>query len=543
MSVSVRGARSDRARHRPTGVAIVAVTVALVSPSIGSTHSIAHAEEPRRGLVATAPPESSAGFGSSEQTDALRTTTSREALKTNRLRAALEAGIFLGAAAIRYQLDGERKKNFDFPSLKERFTLEAWRYDNNPFGINYLWHAVEGTYFHLAARSNGLSLAESAALGFAASFAWEFVFEFREKVSVNDVVFTPGSGIAVGEFFHWLGLYLSSARPNQSVAADVARWTLGFPYALHHKLDSSPSVLDDDGRRDTLGFRADIWHRFSLAARLDDPIASGLEVPGAVGAAEVTGRLVAIPRYRQNRNIRATFTSANVTEARYQLSLSSDSRGSRFRADTILAGWFAQRALSGSVQRASILAGVALAYDYRRERYGEWRDRVALLHLPGLAVESELGGTTWNLRSGIRLHGDFASVEARANSAWREANPNDVGKTIVRKQGYYFGWGLSARAFADFEYAGRVSAEFGGAVLVGTYGSDEGLDRNQEALTNDFALSDRIVDADGYVRLGFSRRGPRVELRIGQQRRRSTQGDQEASGVLTRVGGGLLFPF
>jgi hypothetical protein len=115
--------------------------------------------------------------------------------------------------------------DWDFPSLKQRLTFEAWRFDNNPFPINFAWHAYDGSQYHLFARSNDLGLLASMGYGIGTSLAWEFGVEFREKVSINDVIVTTGAGTAIGEAVHWLGRYLESApSPRWSMPSSSRTW-------------------------------------------------------------------------------------------------------------------------------------------------------------------------------------------------------------------------------------------------------------------------------------------------------------------------------
>jgi len=99
--------------------------------------------------------------------------------------AALELVVALGGGTAWYWIDRERQvADWDYPSWKDRFTLESWRFDNNPFGINFIWHALSGAGFHEVSRENDLSLLASVGFGFATSMAWEYLLEFREKVSM-----------------------------------------------------------------------------------------------------------------------------------------------------------------------------------------------------------------------------------------------------------------------------------------------------------------------------------------------------------------------
>ena len=56
-----------------------------------------------------------------------------------------------------YWIDRERQvADWDFPSIKDRLTFEAWRFDTNPFPINFAWHAIDGGQYHVVGRSSEL---------------------------------------------------------------------------------------------------------------------------------------------------------------------------------------------------------------------------------------------------------------------------------------------------------------------------------------------------------------------------------------------------
>lgn len=455
--------------------------------------------------------------------------------------AGIEVGITLTIATIRYQLDGERKENWDFPSIKQRFTLEAWRYDNNPFGINYFAHAFEGAVFHLIGRTNNLGLVESSALGFGSSLAWEFLFEFREKVSVNDVIFTPGSGIAIGEFFHWLGRYVDSAPADASFGQTVARYTLGLPHAVHRKLGGAPEPEVDE--RDELGLRADIWHRFDLAVTAAGLRSDMEDLPGSLVAARAGGRLVVIDGYRRPGEIAVAFANGNITEASYEFTTGDGADGSRFWAETVLLGVYRQQIASRPRRGWGWMVGSPISYDYRREQLGEWRERLALLHLPGLAADAELHRGDVTVRAGARLHADFGSLEALAHQQWKTEHPDEINKTILRKQGYYFGWGGSLRLFAELTSDWPVQVSIGASMLSGIYDSDENLDRNQEGLTADVDIDDRATEIESWLRVRPLGRGPHLELRLLHQRHATDHDGIEAEQSLTRFAAGLGFSF
>jgi hypothetical protein len=460
-----------------------------------------------------------------EADDAYRRVVHRDS--PNYLRAALEEGLALGAGTAWYWIDRERQvADWDFPSWKQRLTLEAWRFDNNPFGINFAWHAFNGAGFHVLARSNDLSLAGAFGYGVASSMAWEILFEFREKVSVNDAIVTSGAGVGIGEFVHWLGRYVQGG-------PGWARWSLGFWHTAHDALDDR-GPRDLGVPRDNLGLRSDIWHRFRLGY-------AGGRTTGDVTMHRVgvEGRLVAIPGYLRPGRFDRWFFDGNVTALSLAVT-GADGSGVDLVADTTVLGYYQQRIPRGAGVGNALMIGANLAYRYRRETVGDWQDRLALMHLPGPAVDVHARWSRVVAAARLRLSPDFAGIHAPLNDEWNAAHPGEVGKTILRKQGYYFGWGYSARAELELELP-RVRA--GAALLIGRYDSQEGLDRSQEGVEVDVDLTDTVIDQDAWLRIYPLATGAHLELRYRRQHRRSTQDQLELARTLERVTLGLGLTF
>lgn len=81
----------------------------------------------------------------------------------------------------------------------QRKVKDGWYWDPNNFNTNTLYHLYSGMTYYQIARSNYYSIAESLAWTFAGSFFWEFFGEWREQVSLNDMIFTPMLGAITGE--------------------------------------------------------------------------------------------------------------------------------------------------------------------------------------------------------------------------------------------------------------------------------------------------------------------------------------------------------
>src|SRR6187399_260705 len=140
------------------------------------------------------------------------TPADNDALEPHHGRSWLEMMAGLGVGAVSYWLMQDRNvADWDNPTPEERFNGSAWRLDNNSLGVNFIAHPFTGGFAYSVARANHHGVLTSFAYASMFSFIWEFVLEFKEKVSVNDLIVTSPTGVPIGEFFYKLGLYLDSA--------------------------------------------------------------------------------------------------------------------------------------------------------------------------------------------------------------------------------------------------------------------------------------------------------------------------------------------
>ncbi len=454
------------------------------------------------------------------------------------LRAALEEVLFLGVGATWYFLDDSNQADWDKPSWRARFTREVVRLDTNTFPMNFLFHPLSGAAYYGFPRANGLNVPASAALGLGACLLWEYGLEFNEKISLNDLVTTPVAGVALGEFFARLARYLNSAPGGGSRVQRAFGWTLGFSQAVHDAMNGD-APLPDDVEVDALGYDARVAHRFEWRAGAALARASG---EGAFALFDVLldARLVAIPGYLHPGAFRGFFGDANVTRLRLRAASSamgSGAAGAGFEmdADTVLLGLHAQRVRrSGAGLRGvAVVAGSSVGYGYRRDAFGAFEDRVATTRLPGLAIDVDglLGRAM--LHASARVSGDLAGVHAEPFAAWSAANAGLRTKSVLEREGYYYGWGFSEALTARLELP-FFALE--GALAHARYASQEGLDRNQEALDLDVEASDRIVDLELLARFRLARRVALfLELGASHRARDSRVGDVFVERSLDRI--------
>jgi hypothetical protein len=447
--------------------------------------------------------------------------------RPNRWRNGFELGLSVGLGAAWYWIDRDRQVgDWDFPSWRERFSTEILINDTNPFIVNYSWHTFGGAAFHLAGRSNDLGVIEAALWGFGASIAWEYGIEYREKADFNDLMFTTGAGVAMGEFVYWLG-HLVQRQPA-SLGWDLARWTLGFPQTFHDSLD---------GRRGPRG--PEIDHRFRVSSGLG-VVSADLRDGDARTTGDVQlyhlrfeGELAAFDGLFPRGAARRGFRDGNFNTLQVRLTGGGALDGGTFLlADSLLAGWrFTRVSPGGRGDRGSALnLGTAVAVRYQREQYGPWRDRLGALHLPGLAADGDVWERSWRLRGRARVHADYGGIHSLAFDRWLAEHPDEIGKSILEAQGYYYGWGLSGRLEGELA---TPWATLGGAMFYGAYRSQQGFDRYQDKVTVDQLVRSRFLDYEVWLR-GNVYRDAFVELRAAGQDRHERFEDLTASARLGR---------
>lgn len=444
------------------------------------------------------------------------------------LLTAIEMTALVGIGTVWYWLEKDNVLDWDLDSIRMRFHGDAYRFDNNDFAMNFVWHAMSGTAFYTFARAADLDVLGAFTSGFLASMLWEFVVEFRERVSINDQIVTPGAGLVFGEFFYKLGRYFGSAPGGGRAKHRILKWTAGLPVAIQDAI-TGREARSAGAPADERGFHPDIAARFRIA--YGPGLAAVESGPDFVlHEVDFEGTLVSLPGYLRPGHFQRFFADANLTTFRFRTRVGGrdSGHGIELSGDTMLLGLHHQaidEGASGGRWGGAVTLGTSVAYLYRREHYDSFQDELAPFGFPGLALDTHtfLGATSIHL--GVRAHGEFAGVHSAAYAAWDEANPMGRAKTILRKQDYYFGWGGSARFTAEVRLPWITA---GGAIRTGVWNSQEGLDRTQDQVADDVEGRDRAFDAELYLRL-LPFGGPLfVEAGHRLQRRRSEMEGLEA---------------
>jgi hypothetical protein len=436
--------------------------------------------------------------------------------KPNYGRAALEEAVLLGLGTSLYWVQAStNKEDWDDPGLVQKLTFQAVTLDSNHNTTNHLLHPGGGAAIYLAARVNGVSVPVSLAYSAAGSVLWEFVLEWREQASINDMLYTVGGGLSLGEFFFQLGEYLNSAPGGGTVGNRIAAYTLGLPRALHSRADHEhlPPPLPVD----SLGLSSAYDHAFRVAYE-SVFVTNNLHDEGTLNRAALDAEIVAMPGYHKEGAFAKYFGEGNFTELHLRLAAGSAGEEADVRADATLAGYYSQRFENGRSGHGEMI-GIGSAWRFQQSRLLGRRDQLSALHIVGPHLGLWL--VSGAMEGGIMAdaHADFASLRSLAFDAWRAQFGSEGVKTVLAEESYTYQLGGSARVRGIFT-VGPLS--LGGRVEYGRYGSIEGLDRKQSALTRD------VHDDEWVLEMGAAARAVLSNVAIGvgydERWRKSTMG-------------------
>lgn len=432
-------------------------------------------------------------------------------MKPNHWRPLLAEAIIMGIGNIWYWSDPSNEVDWDLDSWGQRFMAGTYRYDNNHFRINWTGHPLTGSSFYVMARSNDLTMPVALTYAFMTSWAWEFVFEFYEKVSINDTIVTPWAGMVLGEFIYRVGYYVNSALQPTPLHRTLS-WIFGFPIAIHRAIEDLPPA---EAWSNSVGFGASTWHDLSVA--------SGVTLKSnGFAAAEITldGEMVAIPSYMRVGRDRRLLHDGDFTSLSLQFGIGGGGGGGgvQLEADAMLLGYFDQQIVKtdGHLYGHALAVGTNGGFFMRQEEYADWSERLGMVGLPGGSLELRVQHADMQFRLGLRAYPVFATTFAPTYPAWQEANPGAIPKSVLTKESDYLAWGAWGRLrldaiWPDITLSLRVNADI--------LDSSEGLDRFEERVTQDPNGISRHLGVLGRIRLTPFPHGIFVQTHAHIQRR------------------------
>jgi hypothetical protein len=411
------------------------------------------------------------------------------------LRALLEQFIIIAGAEVMYWAHPSiDKSDWDFPSGKQRLDNLKPSFDDNLHVTNDIMHPiVAGNLYYWAARENGLSIPVSLLYSAATGAFYEFIAEWLERASINDLIMTPFGAWAPGEFQTQLSDYLNSA-PNPKWGHYVAAWTLGIGHRIHRPGGWQPN---DPMPPDNLGFSSYFWHRFFIGGSAT-LLTNDLDRQNWLYGWRIEADLASIPGFLRPGRFVLPFHEGEFNTFRFAGALGSHN-DQTWDVDYIanLAGRYEQNISRGGVGYATMLA-VQTAYDfadrYRLGRHEAW----ALAHIIGPAAR--VWGVYHDLVANLEVavSPDFTVIQSQVWPDWAAQFGPEGQKTELQAHGYYFAYGVTPRLRGAIEYHG---IELAGRYKYGWYESIDCCDRFQENVTRNTHNSDRISEVEAWLQV------------------------------------------
>ena len=437
-------------------------------------------------------------------------------------RMLIEVGAFFGVMQAVYWSDYEfNKVDFtyegDWENVRARLiTLEAWHLDDNAYETNGWRHPVQGGLNYLFARSNGFSALESYAVSLTQSAVWELFGEYREDVSVNDIVLTPRAGSVLGETMWQLGLFFlrGERRWPYQVIGNIGTGGKGLLDWWDGKTSSAPRV-------GALGLPTDVVHRFETSMTAGRWVVGG-DAKGFLRTS-IDTELILIPGFARPGNARRLYASPAYSSLHVEATRADETLTDfRLAARVGITSWHRKRLHDGCGY--NLLFGIGSAYEYGQHVGGpdrdtrSTRDQIAMGHVGGGNVDLTLHRGDLSLRAVADGYGNIAVVRNYAIDAHRAEHPDDYVRSTIERHNYHHAIGVTARATVVGSYKGlRLGVSFQQDWLR----SIQGIDRHQDEIVDDYSLVD--TRAEGRAWLSYERPlrpGLALGLGIGLEARR-----------------------
>jgi hypothetical protein len=443
-----------------------------------------------------------------------------------------------------------------FADQYRRFlTTEAIRFDSNAYITNWT-HVLGGALYYQMARTNYLTWAESLMASFVSSAMYEYVSEWREVISVNDMFLTTFGGYSLGEAFFQLSDYFHHRKSSVLRALGFMNPVNKFNHWLDRRNPAS-RIYPEPGWA-SLVLSAG-WWRSSETGR-------GVFDAGFIG---IETQLLRVQGYGKPGTFKKVLRDTSLSE----LSMSTVVRQRRpgdvdlrtglnqetdMYARVVGLTWYRQ-SLDELGRGTAFSIGIGSAVTYLRKRNAlydargvpvhmaplpptpaDFRDKMTVTHLVGPVVDWTRFGRRLKVRAVADAYIDFALMNAFAFNAYSAVHSIEGMKVTLNYYGYSYVYGGSA--------SGRVDVDWGSLWVRGLFSAHlwrawEGLDRYENEITNN------VNPVDSRIRFLFQAgwRLPPAPVRafVGLEgiHRWGKIGDVSASSQETRMFAGLSYLF
>lgn len=439
---------------------------------------------------------------------------------------------------------------FTWEDQKKRFFfIDGIRFDSNNFTFNWT-HAGAGAIYYNYARANRLNPLESFLYSFGASYFWEFVVEFKEVVSINDIISTPMGGISIGESLFQVGRLFRSKKPTflNKIARFLSNPVLSLNGWLDRKKYKNQYAFDRDywsdsrvytgPRFDALaGTEANNFWQFGFESRINlipgygqPEVASSTIKHTASTEFNISGIYNRKGLYEFNVFAKAVlfgYFKQNIHPVKPQVDAPNPNNHDNHIAYFGMIGNDTARNNSDQYVGYSFFGGLATCFDTSRRDpiiaaemsgagntidFPERMDKFCIINLLGPTVDFSLFQKDLEVRLAADAYGDFALIHSHAFREYSQSNEFGQTKSTLENHGYYYALGITLSSLLQLNYS---NLEFKGIFKYHYFDSIEGLDRFQKDIAeeDDFDLKDQRWRYD--ISLGYRIPHTPVQLVLG----------------------------
>jgi hypothetical protein len=341
---------------------------------------------------------------------------------------------------------------------KIRFAPGSWYFDADAITTNFAGHPAAGTFYYMFARANRVSVPEAFLWAVGASTFWELV-EFKEPVSINDMIVTPVAGLAIGEAFTQLSAWFD--RSSATGISKALAWLFNPMKKLHDWIDGVTPLRDPA----YLG-----WHEFRVGAGAGVLWQAGQAYPAV--DFDIATRIVHVPGYGEAGGGGFGFVDGNVSAIGLTGTLAAGrSVDFLFDTETALLGYYT-REVRGDGEDLSgwdLFVGGTAGFEYGSHVWdiaGDGpKNQIAMVRFPGFDGRIRLFAGRLEVDCSLDVALDFAGVEPLGAPGPDSLPPGQAFPTVYTVQGYYYALGL--------HLAPALEVRYGPAALGASLRSDQ----------------------------------------------------------------------
>ena len=385
----------------------------------------------------------------------------------------------LGFASYKYYQNlVVNRKDFDYEHINDKLrdtalNSKGWTFDTNKELYN-TGHALAGTVYYQTARSNGFSAWKSFAITAVSSWYWEVLGERKEKASINDQLITSIGGAIIGE----AGFQIARAIRKKSnsilgkafgFVIDPASGTNRFINKLSGNRDS---FLDDLSKEQVIELET------YVAKSLDESDSK------AVG---FKANIINIEGYGKDGEAAGVILETTSVNAVMEATKNKMTDVELKLITTVAWASYYKKSIQNQ-KGYDVITSFSSEFEYDKKTYPV-EDFNLTVHMfgPQIQVNGYING--FKISANVAVYADFAMINSLALATYDKANPNkrEGLQSIIREQGYYFGWGATNKIRLALSKANwTVFAERAESRIK----SQNGWDRYQNQVTKEVNYSD-----------------------------------------------------